>query len=148
MEFYRVQSKLAMIWRLEQFIWNMIKLYELIRYGPRREQTCLWGFRQSVIQTSLLSTETSKKIEISLIASLDMLLCSKQVTKALTRLRGCAGWCVHLLFAHPRRQVFSRQGPYYKREINGLKFTGLPCSRLIEFNVLNTILLPDKKRHK
>ena len=35
MEFYRVQNKLAMIWRLEQFIWNMIILYELIRYYKR-----------------------------------------------------------------------------------------------------------------
>ena len=29
----------------------------------------------------------------------------------LIRLRRCAGWSAPLLFANPRRQVFSRQGP-------------------------------------
>ena len=42
--------------------------------------------------------------------SLDI-LCNKRITKALIRLRGCAGWSAHLLFANPRRQVFSRRGP-------------------------------------
>ena len=31
-----------------------IQLLSVI-FGPRREKTCLWGFRQSEIQTSLLS---------------------------------------------------------------------------------------------
>ena len=29
----------------------------------------------------------------------------------LIRLRGCAGWSTPVLFANPRRQVFSRRGP-------------------------------------
>ena len=45
------------------------------------------------------ATETSLKNEISLEASLDIILSSKRITKALIRLRGCAGWSVPVLFA-------------------------------------------------
>ena len=58
------------------------------------------------------ATETSQKVEISLVASLDVLLSKKQKIKALNRLRGCAGWSVPLLFQTLRRQVLLRQGPY------------------------------------
>ena len=40
-----------------------------------------------------------------------MILSEKRKIKALIRLRGCAGWSAHLLFANPKRQIFSRQGP-------------------------------------
>ena len=56
--------------------------------------------------------ETSLKIEISPAASLHMILSKKQ-KKALIRLRGCAGWSAPVLFTNPRRQGFSRRGPYY-----------------------------------
>ena len=58
------------------------------------------------------ATVTSQKIEISLVASLDMILSNKRITKALIRLRGRAGWSAPVLFANPRRQVFSCRGPY------------------------------------
>ena len=38
------------------------------------------------------ATESSYKYEISLVASLDMILSNKRITKALIRLRRCAGW--------------------------------------------------------
>ena len=41
-----------------------------------------------------------------------MILSKKRITKALIRLRGCAGWSAPVLFANPRRQVFSRCGPF------------------------------------
>ena len=41
-----------------------------------------------------------------------MILSEKRITKALIRLRGCAGWSAPVLFANPRRQVFSRRGPF------------------------------------
>ena len=41
-----------------------------------------------------------------------MILSKKRIIKALIRLRGCAGWSAPVLFANPRRQVFSRRGPY------------------------------------
>ena len=36
-------------------------------------------------------------------------------TKGLIRLHPCAGWAVPVLFAYPRRQAFSRRGPYEGR---------------------------------
>ena len=59
------------------------------------------------------ATETSKKIEISPVSSLDMILSKKRITKALIRLRVCAGWSAPVLFANPQRQVFLLQGPYH-----------------------------------
>ena len=56
------------------------------------------------------ATETSQKIEISPVASLHMIRFKKRITKALIRLRGCAGWSAPVLFANPR-QVYSRRGP-------------------------------------
>ena len=58
------------------------------------------------------ATGTSYKIEISLAASFDMVLSKKRITKALIRLRGCAGWSAPLLFANSQRQVFSPRGPF------------------------------------
>ena len=58
------------------------------------------------------ATETSLKIKISPLGSLHTELSVKRITKALIRLRACAGWSAPLLFANPRRQVLSRQGPY------------------------------------
>ena len=47
------------------------------------------------------AAETSEKIEISPVSSLDMILSNKRITKALTSLRACASWSVPLLFANP-----------------------------------------------
>ena len=41
-----------------------------------------------------------------------MIVSKNQITKGLIRLRGCAGWSASVLFANPRRQVFSPCGPY------------------------------------
>ena len=51
------------------------------------------------------ATEISKKIEISLVGSLDIILSKKQIGKALIRLRGYAGWSAPLMPANPRRLV-------------------------------------------
>ena len=42
--------------------------------------------------------------------NLGMILSSKWITKALIRLRGCAGRSARLVFTKPRRQIFSRRG--------------------------------------
>ena len=75
------------------------------------------------------ATETSKKIEISLIASLDMILSNKRVIKALIRLLGCAGWSAPVLFANPRKQIFLRRGPYdITNLLNSIFFRmSIPC---------------------
>ena len=59
------------------------------------------------------ATVTSYKIEISPAASLYMVLSKKRITKALIRLRGCAGWSAPVLFANTRKQVFSCRGPHH-----------------------------------
>ena len=38
-----------------------------------------------------------------------MILSDKRITKALISMRGFAGWSASLLFAHPRKHVFSRE---------------------------------------
>ena len=48
-----------------------------------------------------LATETSYKIEITPVASLHMVLSKKRITKALIRMRGCAGWSAPVLFVNP-----------------------------------------------
>ena len=53
------------------------------------------------------ATGTSFKIENCLVASLDMILSNKRITKVLIRLRGFAGWSAPLLFANPEDR-FSR----------------------------------------
>ena len=58
------------------------------------------------------ATEISHIVEISPFANLHMIRFKKRITKALIRLRGCAGWSAPLLFANPRRQIFSRRGPF------------------------------------
>ena len=79
------------------------------------------------------ATETSYTIKISHVAGLDMILFSKQITKALIRMSGCAGWFATLLFITPLRQVYSRRGPFVPncfkiRSVDSDKkiFTGFP----------------------
>ena len=53
------------------------------------------------------ATETSLENENSLVASVDKLVSKKRITKALIKLRGCAGWSAPVLFANPEER-FSR----------------------------------------
>ena len=53
----------------------------------------------------------ARKINITPVASLHMILSKKRIAKALIRLRGCEGWSAPVLFENTRRQVFSRRGP-------------------------------------
>ena len=59
------------------------------------------------------ATETRQNSEISVVASLDVILFNKRITKALIRLRVCAGWSAPMLFANHRRQVIQRRGVIY-----------------------------------
>ena len=45
-------------------------------------------------------------------AAAHMILSNKRITKALIRLRGCAGWSAPVLVANHKRQVFLCLGPY------------------------------------
>ena len=55
------------------------------------------------------ATETCQGLEILVIASRGIILSRQRTTKALIRLRGCAGWSAPLLFAK-QKQVFSWRG--------------------------------------
>ena len=89
------------------------------------------------------ATETRWKIELSLVARLDMILSNKQITKALIRLRGCAGWSDPFLLANHRRQVFSRHNPF---DSGPLLYANCPTSiRSREIMVIENIL--DKLPH-
>ena len=68
------------------------------------------------------ATDTSYKTEISHVANFDIVLYKTRITKALIRLRGCAGWSAPVLFANPRRQVSSRCGPFSHSAIHYLVF--------------------------
>ena len=50
------------------------------------------------------ATEASQSLEILDIASMDIILSNQRTTKALIRLRGCAGWSAPLLFAYGKNR--------------------------------------------
>ena len=59
--------------------------------GPRRDKTYL----RVQVPTKRVSNQAPQlQIEISPVASLHILLSKMPITKALIRLRGCAGWSV------------------------------------------------------
>ena len=60
-------------------------------------------------------TETSWNIQILLVASLDMILSNKQITKVLIRL--CRLICAFVV-GKPLRQIFSRRGPIEIMKMN------------------------------
>ena len=67
----------------------------------------VFGVSDQVIPKPACSaTETSENGKLSLVASLDMILSKEQITKALIRLRGCAGLYAPLLFANTEDRFF------------------------------------------
>ena len=65
------------------------------------------GFPDKVrLKPVCAATESSYKIEILLVVSLDMILSKKWITKVLIRVRKCAGWSAPLLFANPEDMFY------------------------------------------
>ena len=62
------------------------------------------------LKPACAATEASWRLEISAIESRDIILSKQRTTKALIRLRGCAGWSAPLLFAYDIRHIFSWPG--------------------------------------
>ena len=83
------------------------------------------------------ATETSLKIEILLVASVDMILSNKQNTKVLIRLCGCTGWSAPLLF-----QRFS-----YLSEVGARGLLNLGKRRLSHKNWENFMQPKRTRRH-
>ena len=88
----------------------------------RREKTCLPGFRQREFQTSLLSYRDKLENRNFNCSKFTYNTTKNGITKALIRLGGTAGWSAPVLFANPRRQVFSHRGPNVKLEFETTKF--------------------------
>ena len=68
---------------------------------------------QVTLKPACSVTEASIRLEIFVTVTRDITLFRQRTTKALIRLRGCAGWSVPLLFAYVIRHVFSRLGSYF-----------------------------------
>ena len=66
------------------------------------------SFRPGQTQTGLLSYRTSMRLEILVTETRDFTLSRQRTTKALIRLRGCAGWSVPLLFTYKTRFLMAR----------------------------------------
>ena len=90
-----------------------MSIYPADNMGLVPRKSVFQGSNKASFKPVSSATETSKRVEISLEASLDMILSNKGITKALIRLHICAGWSAPLLFATLQRQVFSRRGPYH-----------------------------------
>ena len=86
-------------------------------YCPKNKWASLRGTLSSGFPTKRVSNQPpqlqrlAREIEISPVASWHMILSKKGITKALIRLCECAGWSATVLFAKPRRQIFSHRGP-------------------------------------
>ena len=82
-----------------------------------------------------------------------MILFKKGITKALIRLREYACWSAPLLFANPRRQVFSRRVPInnVRSSIHCYWDKGLDCVYFTIFDLNEgeiRMYLPDINIHK
>ena len=80
----------------------------LIIIGPSSRENLYSGSPTKSDSIQHVQVFGPEKNEISLVGSLDMILSNKRITKALIRLRGCAGWSASLLFTNSRRQGFLR----------------------------------------
>ena len=78
------------------------------KYGPQCDKTCLRDSDKARLKA--VSSATSMKSEILPEASHDMILSNKQITKVLTRLRGCPGWSGLCCSQTPKNR-FSRVRP-------------------------------------
>ena len=102
---------------VKSFKWNGLELnqeplqyllvYTINKWASSRENLS-FGFpaKWDTNQPAQLQRQ-ARKMKISLVASLDMERYKTRITKALIRLRGCAGWSAPVLFANTDNR-FSR----------------------------------------
>ena len=69
-------------------------------FEPRHEKTCLQVCDQVRLKPACSATETSCSLEILGIETRGIILSRQWTTKAMIRLRKCAGWSAPLLFAY------------------------------------------------
>ena len=93
-----------------------LKLNHKIIWAPSSENVSSRVCDQVTFKPACSSTETSLNLEISDLETRDILLSKERTTKALIRLRGCAGWSAPLLFAYDIRHIFAWPGPFIKKK--------------------------------
>ena len=78
-------------------------------FEPRHDKTCLREFPTRPDTNLPAQPLKLDSLEISAIESWDIILSKQRTTKALIRLRGCAGWSVSLLFEYDMTHYFMAQ---------------------------------------
>ena len=78
------------VWMVQELPYKLINL--------QHDTEIVEGFIQKSFSSA---SKTNQKIEISAVASLDMILSRKQITQVQIRLRGCSVWSAPLLLANP-----------------------------------------------
>ena len=84
-------------------IFNMFLVYMRSKWGSSRETLSSGYPTKHVSNQASQLHRLARKLKFHL-----QQVYIQRITKALIRLRGCAGWSAPALFANPRRQVFSR----------------------------------------
>ena len=111
----------------------------------------LGGWRPDKFQTGLLSFRNLIEFWIFYLTSIGMILYKQRTTKALIRLRGCAGWSEPLLFAYGIKQVSSWHGSNNSFTVPGMvwfvRITSSPFNRAIP-RASGVLLLPNNPRIK
>ena len=106
----RTETHVCFLKHLKKFL--IFPHNDLFNMGLVVTKPVFWVSDKVRFKPACSAIEARYNIEISLIASLDIILSKKRITKALIRLHGCAGWSAPLLFPNLQRKVFSRRGPY------------------------------------
>ena len=92
-------------------VWNMaITLFS--SWATTWQNVSLGVSDRAKLKPACTATEASYSNEISAIESRDIILSKQRTTKALIRLRRCAGWSAPLLFAYDIRHIFSWPGSF------------------------------------
>ena len=95
----RIPNKLTEISRRDTW-----KHARFVLTEPRHEKPVFGVFDLVTHKPACAVTEASYKLEISDIETRDIILSRQRTTKALIRLRGCAGWSAPLLFAYGKNR--------------------------------------------
>ena len=101
-----------LILKLSSSTWSPVSLKILGKsFEPRHEKTCLREF--STRSDSNWPAQLQKLARIlKFWLYRDIILSKQRTTKALIRLRGCAGWSAPLLFTYEIRHIFSWSGSF------------------------------------
>ena len=99
-------------WPLNICISLYASLFDIIEYkrASSWENVSSGVSDQVRLKLACSATEASMRLEILVTETRDITLSRQRTTKALIRLRGCAGWSAPLLFAYDIKHVFSWPG--------------------------------------